>query len=59
MKIKNERILSILKKELESSLSLTLEAIALEDDRELGTEIDIYDQIRNVISNIEDIQGVN
>lgn len=59
MKIKNKNLLSILKKDLEASLELTLEVIKLDSDSELGTEIDIYDQIRKIISNIEDIQGVN
>jgi len=55
MKIKNKNLLSILKKDLEASLELALEVVELADF-EIETAVDIYAQIRDVISNIEEIE---
>ncbi len=55
MKVKNKHLISETVEALERAQELLLNIIRV-DDTELGSDVDLYDQVNNVILNLEDLK---
>ena len=54
MKIINKAKLVKIKELLEEAQELCIEAISIDDD-ELGSDVDVYDQVSDILNNIEEL----